>query len=318
MGSRSLLAFSALALATLVFTGCTSTDAPPMLEAAPAVDVCAQAAPSGGASDAVTVTGTVGSPASIAMGSPVSIVELQRSIVVEGTGDSIDSTSLIDYGVTVFDAATGQQLLSQGYEPAGTLPLPAVSIGQYLGCAPVGSRLVVTVPASDVDPATIQVFDVLGVHPGVATGPSREAVDAMPTVELTDGGAPIVRIPSAAPPSETEVAVLKKGDGAVVEPGDTVMLHYSGVRWSNGLNFESSWNRGTPTALVTTEVIDGYRLALEGQTVGSQVLVVIPPAAAYGEGEINEDDLTGETLVFVIDILATAPATAVTVTEPTK
>jgi peptidylprolyl isomerase len=50
-------------------------------------------------------------------------------------------------------------------------------------------------------------------------------------------------------------------------------------------------------------VVAGFQQALEGQTVGSQVLVVIPPAAGYGEGEINDQDLTGETLVFVIDIL---------------
>ena len=56
---------------------------------------------------------------------------------------------------------------------------------------------------------------------------------------------------------------------------------------------------------MTTELIAGYKEALEGQTVGSQVLVVIPPEFAYGEGEINEDDLTGETLVFVVDILDT-------------
>ena len=85
-------------------------------------------------------------------------------------------------------------------------------------------------------------------------------------------------------------------------------MQYSGVRWSTGEVFDASWSKGAPTALVTTEVIEGYRPALEGQRIGSQVLVVIPPAHAYGEGAINDDDLTGETLVFVVDLLAAAPA----------
>jgi len=130
----------------------------------------------------------------------------------------------------------------------------------------------------------------------------------MPTVTLDESGAPAIAVPGGQPPAETEVAVLKKGDGAVVAPGDSVMLHYTGVRWSNGAEFDSSWSKGAPTALVTTEVIAGYQEALEGQTVGSQVLVVVPPEFAYGEGEINEEDLTGETLVFVVNILETLPA----------
>nr|WP_277348942.1 FKBP-type peptidyl-prolyl cis-trans isomerase [Microbacterium sp. CFH 90308] len=130
----------------------------------------------------------------------------------------------------------------------------------------------------------------------------------MPEVSLDENGVPTVTVPGGEPPTETEVAVLKKGDGPAVAPGDTVMLHYAGVRWSNGVVFDSSWAAGSPTAVVTTDLIAGYREALEGQTVGSQVLVVIPPTDAYGEGEINDEDLTGETLVFVVDILATSPA----------
>ena len=152
------------------------------------------------------------------------------------------------------------------------------------------------------------VLDVLDTLPAAATGAEQKTVDGMPTVELAASGAPAITVPGGEPPADTQVAVLKKGDGATVASGDTVMVQYSGVRWSTGEVFDSSWSKGAPTALVTTDVIEGYRPALEGQTVGSQVLVVIPPDEAYGAGEINEDDLTGETLVFVVDILATQPA----------
>ncbi len=308
MRARLFVTVSALVLVGGLLAGCTAdaqADAPQIPEA---VDLCTVAAPAGPVSDAVTVDGAVGSPAALTTVTPLAIQSTERTVLVEGDGEKIEATDLVAYGMTSFDAATGAVLHTQGYEGVQALPVPAASVGQFLGCTTVGSRVVVTVPATDLDPATVQVFDVLGRYPGHATGEAQKAAEGMPTVEVAEGGAPTLTLPGGEPPADTEVAVLKKGDGAVVQPGDGVMLHYSGVRWSDGTVFDSSWAQGAPTVLVTTSVIDGYREALEGQTVGSQILAVVPPAAGYGDGTINEDDLTGETLVFVIDILATAPA----------
>ncbi|MDR7182994.1 peptidylprolyl isomerase [Microbacterium trichothecenolyticum] len=229
-------------------------------------------------------------------------------MIVEGTGEPLDSNSLVDYAMAVFDAASGQVVRTQGYDGVPSLPVAATTVGQYLGCASVGSRVVVAVPATDLDAASIWVVDVLGSHPARATGVDQDPVDGMPAVQLEKNGAPTVTVPDGEPPSETRVAILKKGDGAAVSPGDTVLVQYAGLRWSDGSVFDASWSTGSPTALATSEVIPGYREALEGQTIGSQVLVVIPPDAAYGEGTINENDLTGETLIFVVDILQTMPA----------
>jgi hypothetical protein len=305
--ARPLVALTAATLLAVLLAGCSS-DKTAEPDVPPPVDLCASAAPAGTVSDTVVVDGAVGSPASVSLAPPLAITSTERTVVVEGAGEPVDSASLVDYAVTVFDALTGAQVQSQGYDGAPILPTPAANIGQLIGCAPVGSRVVVAVAGTDQEGPTVRVIDVLGVRPGVATGADQERAEGMPTVALTDSGAPIVTIPGGEPPAETEVAVLKSGDGAVVAPGDSVMVHYAGVRWSDGTVFDSSWSKGAPTVLVTTEVIAGYKEALEGQTVGSQVLVVIPPASAYGEGTINEDDLSGETLVFVVDILATLPA----------
>ena len=67
-----------------------------------------------------------------------------------------------------------------------------------------------------------------------------------------------------------------------MNPGDTVLVHYTGVKWSDGTVFDSSWERGAPASFATTGVVEGFKQALEGQTVGSQVLVVIPPEFGYG------------------------------------
>lgn len=308
MPTRFLPTLGGLVLASVLLAGCTAgSEATPDPEIPAPVDLCAVAAPAGDVSDAVVVDGSVGSPAAVTFTAPLAIPSTERTVVVEGEGEPVDGAGLVAYAVTVFDAATGEPLQAQGYDSAPMLPLPSASIGQFIGCATVGSRVVVAVPGTDQEPATVRVFDVLGTQPATATGEKQNAVEGMPAVEVAESGAPSVTIPSERPPGETEVAVLKKGPGTVVAPGDSVMVHYAGVRWSNGAVFDSSWSKGTPTVFVTTDAIAGYREALEGQTVGSQVLVVIPPESAYGGGEINEDDLTGETLVFVVDILAAVP-----------
>lgn len=307
MRIRPVLALSVAAVLAVLLAGCTAPATPGEPEVAPPVDLCAVAAPSGPVSDAIVVSGEFGSPASVTLAAPLTVGGIERRVVVEGEGDPLGSGDLVDYAMTVFDASTGTQVLTEGYDSAASLSVPAASLAQYLGCAPVGSRVVLAVPETDQAAASVWVVDVLGTTPGRATGEDQEPVDGMPTVQLGETGAPTITVPGGEPPSKTRVAELKKGDGAVIAPGDSVMVQYTGVRWSTGEVFDSSWRNGTPTAVVTTDLIPGYREALEGHTVGSQVLVVIPPADAYGEGEINKEDLTGETLVFVIDILEAQP-----------
>ncbi|MEK8228164.1 FKBP-type peptidyl-prolyl cis-trans isomerase [Oerskovia sp. M15] len=81
----------------------------------------------------------------------------------------------------------------------------------------------------------------------------------------------------------------------------TIIAHYAGYKL-DGEQFEASWDAGTPATFPLTGVIAGWTQGLAGQTVGSQVLLVIPPSLGYGASEGHE--LQNETLVFVVDILA--------------
>ncbi len=316
MRIRPLAALSVAALSAVILAGCASSapDAETSPSAPPTADLCATAAPAGAASDAVTVEGTAGEASTATFAFPLDIPEVQTTVISKGTGDPVESGQLVTYAFTAYSAETGEELGSLGYGEDPVLPAqisPDSPLGQILGCATPGTRVVAALPASDTNAGEVYIFDFVDIVPNAAWGEPQEPVEGMPTVTLADDGAPTIELPEGDAPTEVELEVLKKGDGATVAPGDTVLVQYTGVKWSDGSVFDSSWETGAPASFQTTGVVDGFRQALEGQTVGSQVVVVIPPEFGYGEGEINDTDLKGETLVFVVDILGTQhPAVA--------
>lgn len=316
MRIRPLAALSALALSALVLAGCSGSGSPDPSASGDAA-LCAAAAPSGDASKAVTVDGEVGAVSTATFTAGLEVPELERTVVTEGTGDAIEDGDYVYYALSAFSAATGERLGDVGYGEAELLPQVVSSdanIGQILGCANIGSRLVLTFPASQ-DPSTgqaadaqVYVVDVVGVMPLAAWGADQDPMDGFPTVELAENGAPTVTLPETEAPTSTQLEVLKKGDGPTVNSGDTVLAQYSGLLWSDGSIFDSTWDKGgKPAQLTTTGVVPGFQQALEGQTVGSQVLVVIPPADGYGD-QANGAIPANSTLVFVVDILATQRA----------
>ena len=318
MRLRPLAALSAVALSAILLAGCSGGgggDASPSASASAAADLCSSAAPSGAVSDGIAVTGDFGTVPTVDFTKPIDTTDLtlQRTVQTKGTGAAIAAGDFVNYAATILDGATGSVLSQAGYTPGEILPeqISADNGGQIFGCATVGSRLTLaTATGNETTPSVVYVIDVLGITPTAAWGEEQAPVAGMPTVSLGDGGAPAITIPEGqTPPTETQVATLKKGDGPVVQAGNQVLLQYTGVRWSNGETFDSTWDKGgVPTSFATNKVVAGFQKALEGQTVGSQVLVTMTPADGYGEGDINTTDLKGETLVFVIDILGTAPA----------
>jgi len=313
--ARSIAALSVVAAAALLLTACTGGGeeaAPTSSSTAPTGDdLCAAAAPAGAASDSVTVQGDAGvAPTSVTFATPLDVTDVERTVVSEGDGDEIAEGELVSYGLNAYDATSGDLLGSLGYGEGELLPQPVTAaspLGQFLGCATVGSRVVTTLPANAQNgtPAAVYVLDLLSTTPTAAWGAEQAPVEGLPTVELDADGAPTITVPQTDPPADLQLETLKLGDGPVVQPGDQVLVQYRGVTWADGQEFDSTWSKGgTPTSFGTDQVVDGFRQALEGQTVGSQVLVVIPPALGYGDQEQNGIP-AGSTLVFVVDILAT-------------
>ena len=104
------------------------------------------------------------------------------------------------------------------------------------------------------------------------------------------------------PRAQIQMSGPDEGKGAKVASGQTVRVAYTGALWGNGKVFDSNAT-GFTTAIGVGQVVPGWDKSIVGQTVGSRLLLVVPPADGYGaqgQGEIKGTD----TMVFVVDILA--------------
>ncbi len=115
---------------------------------------------------------------------------------------------------------------------------------------------------------------------------------------------PAVDKPSGVPPSDLVVEDLVEGEGPEAVNGAVVNVDYVGVSWSDGTEFDASWNRGDTFSFVLGggQVIPGWDQGVAGMRVGGRRRLTIPPALAYGSsgagGVIGPD----ETLIFVVDL----------------
>ncbi|MBT1179766.1 FKBP-type peptidyl-prolyl cis-trans isomerase [Bifidobacterium vespertilionis] len=125
----------------------------------------------------------------------------------------------------------------------------------------------------------------------------------LPKVTLDGNGKPSIDMNGYQPDGQLVVQPLIKGSGATVSESGSVKVNYTG--WlTDGTQFDSSWDRGEASEFALSQVVTGWKEGLAGQTVGSQVLVIVPPDKGYGstaQGSIPANS----TLVFVVDILAT-------------
>ena len=113
-------------------------------------------------------------------------------------------------------------------------------------------------------------------------------------------------VPPDVPPSyQLELEDITIGEGDEAAPGQIVEVHYVGVSWKNGKQFDASWDRGKTFkfGLGKGQVIAGWDEGVEGMKVGGRRRITIPPDLAYGKrgagGVIGPD----ETLVFVVDLI---------------
>ncbi|MGL4340559.1 MAG: FKBP-type peptidyl-prolyl cis-trans isomerase [Rhodoglobus sp.] len=113
-----------------------------------------------------------------------------------------------------------------------------------------------------------------------------------PEVEFYDGPAPV----------DLVIIDIEEGTGAEAAAGSTVEVHYLGVDFESGEEFDSSWSRGQSINFPLASLIKGWQEGIPGMKVGGRRQLIAPPHLAYGPAG-GGHQLSGRTLTFVIDLL---------------
>jgi len=284
---------------------------------------------------AVKVTGQFDKAPKISIPDENPSTKLVYSTPIKGTGAALGSSNSILAYVTLYkwSGKTHSEVVG-----SGTQMIPAnmglSGLSTALKGARIGSRIVAVLPpkygwgssgeselsitGSDT---TVWVLDLLQQYSPTqsATGKKESSGGgSLPTVTAQAGKAPVISIPKkTAPPAKLSVTTLIKGTGAKLAKGDTVVAQYVGSIWRNGKVFSSTWPsssepNGVPFSFeLGGQVLAGWNDGLVGVPVGSRVMLVIPPSLGYGKnGQSSAGIEKNDTLVFVIDVLGVASASA--------
>jgi peptidylprolyl isomerase len=273
-----------------------------------------------------SVTGAFGSDPVISIPNGSPSTDLKVDTLIPGHGAVVGSSDYVLLNVEgkvwagdrmVVDSFTDRQ--PQGLPLATAMPAWRKLAGER-----VGSRVMMIVPPKDGfgssgnpqanimgSDTLVFVFDVVDTiardtSAGGTPVAYHPAAD-MPQIGAMGKDGPAITVPSkATPPATLTTTVLRKGNGAEIVSGDTVVTQYKGVVWRTGKVFDSSWSRGIPESFVlgAGQVVPGWEQGLGGHTVGSRVLLTIPAPLGYGDQGKSPDINGTDTLVFVVDIIA--------------
>src|SRR5216684_5632012 len=284
---------------------------------------------SSSSSPTVSVSGTFGKDPSVNIPKQTAGKALVTKTLVQGSGPALTKTDAFvgNYAVYIWSGKT-HKLAESTFKTKS----PALFSGQLLPGLEtalrgkkMGSRVLAVIPPKDgygktgnsqagvkATDTLVFVVDMLKDFTAKDSASGTQVSDGggtLPTVTATPGSAPVIKIPSSGkPPSALVAKTLIKGSGSAVTKGQTVVAQYVGVIWRTGKVFDASWTRGQPfgftIAATPSQVIPGWDKGLIGQTVGSRVMLVIPPADGYGKTGNSRAGIKGtDTLVFVVDIL---------------
>jgi peptidylprolyl isomerase len=273
--------------------------------------------------DKINVSGSAGAVPTVKFDLPLTSDKIETKVITEGDGPAFIGDQFVELEFMAINGSTGETLQATKFN--GTdFSAQVIASGSYpdfchaISGAKQGSRLAVLFPAAFAhnsegneesglakNDSVVYVIEVRRVYLPYAVGEAQSEQSGFPSVVRAENGTPGITQLKSDAPAEFKMATLIKGAGDTVTQGDTVTLHYSGFVWG-GEKFDSSWDRGQPAQfeLAAGQLIEGFIKALDGQTVGSQVIAVIPPSEGYGEQEQGSIP-ANSTLIFVIDILGT-------------
>ena len=317
----------ALLLPVLFLAGCGQDADTPAAEpgASESTTAPVEAASTGSEADravlaAIEVTGDLGAAPTVTFTPEIVLTAAAAVVVSEGEGAVLEEGQSVSLDFAVY---AGDDVASLGSSWQDGMPTTIVlgdptyypELNAVLSGQRIGARVILGLPgnegatAEDTYPVTLMVIEVVDARtvPARAEGETVEPAAGLPLVTLADSGEPSIEIPAdAVEPTELVVQPLIKGAGATIEAGQSVTFHYSGWLW-DGTPFDSSWAKGSPfvSPLGVGQLIEGWDTGLVGQTLGSQVLLVVPSDLGYGPNG-SQTIPGGATLIFVVDLLDAA------------
>ncbi len=327
--SKSLLV---LALSgSLFLAACGSDDdASGDASASPAPSASASASPSPSAKPSkvptsddfakVSVKGGYGSNPKVKIDAPYAIDKTRTKVLEDSDGPVVKAGQTVEVNYYGVNGRTGKKFdesFSGGQPVAFPLDQVVPGFSKGLTGQKKGSRVLIAMPGSDGYDASggnaqagielgdtlVFVVDLVDVQLSEPAGKKVAAKAGLPTVS-GPLDKPEITIPKADPPKKLVVQPLIKGDGKKVGATDTITFAYRWEVWEDGRLVEQSYGQ-KPGSSALPGLVAGLQEGLVGQTVGSRVLLVIPPDKGYPDGNADPKIAKGETLVMVVDLLFT-------------
>jgi peptidylprolyl isomerase len=307
--STKAVASSLLALSLLGLTACGSDEA----DSTP-----------GAGLDSVTIEGKQGEAPEVTFDGRLDPEKGETEVLVEGDGETVEDGDTVTTnwwvgnGFTEKEAQSTYEQGSQSVELTKDVikPLREALIGQK-----VGSRVALLTSAEDAygeagnpqigignKDAVLFVVDILG-KVEVLDGPQgedKEPAGWAPTIVEEDGVVTGFDFSTAHKPNGSLIATtVVKGDGPVVKKGQTIYVDYLGQVYNGKKPFDESYSKEPASFPIGVgQVVKGWDERLVGRTVGSRLILEIPPSKGYGkEGNEGAGIKGTDTLFFVVDIL---------------
>jgi peptidylprolyl isomerase len=293
---------------------------------------CSSSGTTNPGTDSVKVTGPEGKAPTVHIPAQKAGSALVTKTLVNGHGPKLSASDsyLANFDVFLWRGKTNKLIFSSFTSTPEVLPVTMGLTGlqKALTGERIGSRVLAVLPPKygygtqgnsqiGVKPTDTLVWVVDLLH---AFGPSASASGrnvsngggSLPTISAGPGGVPQISVPKTAPPGKLVVKTLIKGTGAPLKAKQSIVVRYAGSIWRTGKLFNSNWPSAAqptvpPSVFTLGQFIPAWNTGLVGIPVGSRVMLVVPPAEGYGKKGNSQAGIKGtDTLVFVLDVLATA------------
>ena len=277
--------------------------------------------------DQVTIEGDVGEQPKVDFGGKLDVSDLASEVVAEGDGEEIQSGDQVLAQIWLGNGFTQKKAFSTyDADQPQLLTVDEKQLSEFflsgLEGQTIGSRVAVAAPAETAfgpqgnpqigignKDTVLTVIDLLDSVPQGPDGTAERAPAWAPALEGSDDAPTGLDFSGTPEPDGTlKDAVLVKGSGEKVAKGQTIVVNYLGQVYGGKKPFDESYSQ-QPTSfpIGVGSVVKGWDQTLVGQTVGSRVMLAIPPELGYGPGGNKQAGIKGtDTLYFVVDILAAA------------